>query len=143
MGEGDNRLSFPGSFLVKDALNSPGWVRFSTPDQLAADPTKTVRLLEADRKPHYLIHADGSIAYEYQCIGLKGDTVQAVVDVNYVPQPVINVQRHVTSSEGDEDDGHGPVFGVERTVVNIGPYMPKPPLPKPWDTVAKKNDISN
>ena len=42
LGEGDERLKFPGHWIIGHALQDPDWARFSTAEELAEDPTLPV-----------------------------------------------------------------------------------------------------
>ena len=40
LGEGKERLTFPGHWSIGEALRNPQWARFSTDEELVADPHK-------------------------------------------------------------------------------------------------------
>ena len=39
LGQDDELLTFPGFWIIQEALDSPHWARFSTYEELAEDPT--------------------------------------------------------------------------------------------------------
>ena len=72
VGEGDNRLTFPRHYQVKDALQSPHWVRHATAEEIASTPASVMvrwwRLSEV--LPTTIVFSDGSVASPTDPIGL-------------------------------------------------------------------------
>ena len=87
--QGNEAFTFPGHYLIGEALKSPHWVRFSTAEEFAAEPTRLFRALDAAERHRFLLYDNADPAFDYQCFGLRGETLQAVVAQNYVPPPVI------------------------------------------------------
>ena len=121
-------------------------------EELAEDPTRVVRILEAEERPRHLVYPDGSIAYGNQCFGLKGEVLPAVVTENYEPPPVVDQPRHdldcirtppTPRSDSDDEDDDSLGFPAERRVIVIRPHVPKPPPLKPWENMDRKNNLSN
>ena len=52
-GQGPDILSFPQYYVVGDALQSPHWVRFLTPEELAMDPVRRFQILSQAEKPSF------------------------------------------------------------------------------------------
>ena len=94
LGQGSALLTFPGNFSIGEALRSPHWARFSTSEELVADPTQKLRTIEAVEKPNLLIYEDGSKAYDCQCIGLQGFVMHAVIAQNCTPAPIVHRPCH-------------------------------------------------
>ena len=70
-------------------MKSQHWGHFSTGEEFAADPTPKLRTIEAAQRLHLLIYKDGNEAYDWQCIGLKGSVVHAVIGENFTPAPIV------------------------------------------------------
>ena len=71
VGHGPDILSFPRSYIVGDALQSPHWVRLSTHEELSMDPLRKFQILSQERSPRFVIFDTGEFAYEGQCLGLR------------------------------------------------------------------------
>ena len=80
VGEGANRLTFPAGYVIKQALDAPIWIRFATTEEIAQTPAgfHSRWWQELDVKPMAFCHCDGTPAFEFQPIGLRGDTITAI-----------------------------------------------------------------
>ena len=65
LGEGDERLKFPGHWIIGHALQDPDWARFSRAEELAEDPTRPVRALGAPERPRFLIYKDAPLSQPF------------------------------------------------------------------------------
>ena len=85
IGEGDNRLTFPPHFVVKEALelSHAHWLRFATAQEQAQTSTQWYRA--APFKPASFIYHDGSVALDCHTMGLKGPIITALEQAP--PQP--------------------------------------------------------
>ena len=83
VGEGVNRLTFPAGYVIKQALDAPIWIRFATTEEIAQTPAgfHAQWWQELDFKPKAFCHCDGTLAFENQPIGLRGDTITALAQV--------------------------------------------------------------
>ena len=76
--EGDERLTFPAHLGVSDILqwwSQRDWIRRATEEELINDPTW---YRPAPFRSACFVFKDGSLAQQFQCIGLRGDTVTAM-----------------------------------------------------------------
>ena len=83
VGQGPDILSFPGSYVVSDALQSPHWVRLSIPAELSMDPLRKFEILSQEEKPRFLIFDAGEFAYEGQRLGFRGGTMTVLAAAEY------------------------------------------------------------
>ena len=85
VGEGDNKLTFPPSYLVRDALGAT-WIRFATDAERPQSgwPGLGTWWRISEFQPTTLIHcgADGAgcVAFPHEKMGRFGDRLQAMVD---------------------------------------------------------------
>ena len=82
VGEGDNKLTFPADWVVAEALGHKNWIRRATVEELQQD-AQWWRFAEFE--PKALIHCDGSIALEFQPMGLLGDMLTALQEAQEQP----------------------------------------------------------
>ena len=97
VGQSKEAFTFPTQYLTGEALKSPHWARFSAAKEFAAEPIRLFRALDAAERLKFLIYDNGDPAYpafDCQCFGLRGKTLQAVVAQNFVPLPVIPKPCH-------------------------------------------------
>ena len=122
LGERSEALAFPAHWNVGIALESKKWARLATAEELAEDPWP-LRFLPDEERPSYLVHKDGSVAFGSQCIGLKGDILQAVTVAQLQPQPIVERMKADlsgiktpptprSSSDDDNDPDHDYEHGV-------------------------------
>ena len=80
VGEGENRLTFPAGYVIKQALEAPIWIRFATTEEIAQTPAGFLEQWwqELEFRPQAFCHCDGTPALENQPIGLRGDTITCV-----------------------------------------------------------------
>ena len=64
--QGNEAFTFPGHYLIGEALKCPHWVRFSTAEELAAEPTWLHRALDAAESVKFLIYDNGDAAFDCQ-----------------------------------------------------------------------------
>ena len=89
--QGPDILSFPGSYVVGDALQSSHWVRLSTPEELSMDPVRKFQILSQQKGQRFLIFDTSEFAYEGQCFGFRGGTMTALAAAEYTPPPLYHV----------------------------------------------------
>lgn len=82
LGEGENRLTFPAWWKVKEILAAPQahWIRHATPDEIDEDPKKSW-WREYGKEVNVLVHKDRSIADHNHVVGLIGNEVTALATV--------------------------------------------------------------
>ena len=83
LGQGDDQLTFPARYPVGDALNGQIWIRKASQQELADDPQWWIF---SETQPTDLIHANGSLAFRDDPIGLLGTTLTAIVTTK--PKPI-------------------------------------------------------
>ena len=91
VGHGPDILSFPGSYIVGDALQSPHWVRLSTPAELSMDPVRKFQILSQEQRLRFLIFDTSEFAYEGQCLGFRGGIMTVLAAAAYTPPPPYHV----------------------------------------------------
>ena len=93
-GEGVNGLTFPAGYVIKQALDAPVdvWIRFATPEEIAETLAgfHAPWFKEIDFKPKAFIHCDGTLAFEGQPMGLRGDTITALAQA--AEQPLVQAK---------------------------------------------------
>ena len=75
LGEGDDKLTFPMHYVIKDALNAQLWVRFAT------DAEKQINgkwWHTSDVQPNALLHQNGRQARNDEMMGFVGMTMAAL-----------------------------------------------------------------
>ena len=84
LGEGENVLTFPAHWNVKDCLDKPAlhWIRKSTPEELQQTPVGFApqwwQHLEKHLVPQSFVYSNGTIAEPGQPLGLHGNEVRAL-----------------------------------------------------------------
>ena len=89
VGEGVNRLTFPAGFVIKEAMDAPVWIRFATQQEIEQETPAGFHgrwWREIDFIPRAFCYCDGTLAFENQPIGLRGDTITALAQA---PEPVL------------------------------------------------------
>ena len=90
VGEGVNRLTFPAGYVIKEAMDAPIWIRFATEKEIEEETPAGFHgpwWREIDFKPRAFCYCDGTLAFENQPIGLRGDTITALVQA--AEQPLV------------------------------------------------------
>ena len=85
-----NRLTFPAGYVIREAMDAPVWIRRATPAEMAHQTPAGFHAQwwrEIDFKPKAFCHCDGTLALENQPIGLRGDTITALVQA--AEQPLV------------------------------------------------------
>ena len=92
VGQGENRLTFPTHYLVRDALDRE-WIRFATDDERREGENKWWRRL--DFTPQCIVHMNQTVAHSDDPIGLVGLEVTVLAQEPEKPQcydkPLIDV----------------------------------------------------
>ncbi len=112
MGEGTHRHTFWSGFLVKDALDSPHWVRKCNPGDVGPRIAGEWRTLEF--QPKAILHSNHTVALPEDPMGMYGDVVQviaqeaAVMETTTATVPdVSDIPTPTTPSMSEEEFPYG------------------------------------